>query len=270
MSNNYFKIVCYLGLSIFYTLVVESCKKKEQPSLSLNSENPCKSATEVTAEFTMGELTNGYSWGDTTITDTIFKDKNVHFVAQETDAEYTWYIGTEVLDTKEVTRFFSASFAGTDQTISLVVRKTPNTVCLPNDDGYDSVSKQLHVSNYRIEVGDSIYLGPIEGSYRVKMPHLQDSSEIFVNVSRGTMSSVFFNINNYDGQGSDCINQSRYNGSNYRQVYCKSGTSTNQCDYMRGSIHNVLNGQVEMKFTFGSNSPMSPNFYERIYYGRKL
>jgi hypothetical protein len=268
MKKKMLKIVLFTGLSLLFAYGVESCKKKEQPSLSLDSENPCKSATEVTAEFTMGELTSGLPSGDTTFTDTIFKDKNVHFVAQETDAEYTWYIGTEVLDTKEVTRYFDASYAGTDQTISLVVRKAPNTVCFPNDDGYDSVAKQLHVSNYRIEVGDSIYLGPIEGAYRVKMPHLQDSSDVFVNVSRGAMSSVFFNINNYDGQGADCINQSIYNGSNYRQVYCEYGTSTNQCDYMMGSIHNLLNGQTEMKFKFFDLNTNS--FYERVYYGRKL
>lgn len=270
MKNKYLKVLAFIVASTLFAYGVESCKKKEQPPLSSYSIDPCKNAHEVTAEFTMGELTSGLLSGDTTFTDTIFKEKNVHFVAQEENAEYTWYIGTEVLNTKTVTRYFDASFAGTDQTISLVVRKEPNTVCFPNDDGYDSVSKQLHVSNYRIEVGDSVYLGPIEGAYRVKMPHLQDSSDVYVNVSKGSMSSYFFNIYNYNGQGADCINQSRWDGANYRQVFCQSGTSTNQCDYMRGSVHNVLNGQVEMRFTFGSNSSTSPNFYERVYYGRKL
>ncbi|MFK8038830.1 MAG: hypothetical protein AB8B74_11105 [Crocinitomicaceae bacterium] len=35
---------------------------------------------------------------------------------------------------------------GEDIPISLVVKKAPNTICLPNDDDYHSITKVMHVS----------------------------------------------------------------------------------------------------------------------------
>lgn len=259
------KLFVYIAVLIFLV----ACKKEEQVSLCLDVTNPCAGAKEISAEFTIGELTSSIpSWSDTTFTDTIFKNKNVHFNALEEDADYTWYVGTEVLNEKSFTRYFDASLVGTTQTISLVVRKEPNSVCLPNDDGYDSISKTLYVSQYIIQDGDSVYLGSIEGGYRVYMEHISDSADVFVNVSRGAMSQLFFNIYNYDGYGSNCVNTTIYGGCNYREVFTKYSLNTYACDHLEGSVHNVLGGQVEMNFTFRDTS--INEFYERIYKGRKL
>ena len=263
------KIRYVIPALIIAVAVIISCKK-EQPAIPMVADDPCDCATEVSAEFTMGEI-SGIGFGaDTTFTDTIFHTKNLHFVAQEEDAQYTWYIGTEVLNTKEVTRYFGPTLAGTDHTISLVVRKTPNTNCFPQDDGYDSIYMPLHVSVYPIDVGDSIYLGTIEGTYRVKMPHLPDSADVTYNCSKGQVGIEMFNIYNYDGLGSNCLNQSEYSGGNYRMSTTRNGTSVSQCDYIRGYIHNRLDGIIEMNFSFGSNNPASSTYYERTYLGRKI
>ncbi|WP_258543529.1 hypothetical protein [Parvicella tangerina] len=248
-------------------LVLSSCGK-EQPPVMEEAEEPCDCATEVSAEFLMEELTTPIpSLTKYTETDTIFKGKNVRFTALEENAEYTWYLGAEVVTDQQITRYFDDVLAGTNHTISLAVQKTPNTNCLPNDDGYDSISKTLHVSNLPIYNSPDAILGPVEGDFRVKSAHLPDSFDIHIDVTY-QVGDVYFNIENYDGLGSNCIQQARPTGSNYRQMFGFYGVSTMQCDAMQGDVHIRMDGIVEMDFTFFN--PNDPNYVERQYLGRKL
>lgn len=253
------------SLLVFFLLL--ACGK-EQPPILEEAEGPCDCATEVSAEFLMEEMTEpNVNFAEYTNTDTIFKGKNVRFTALEEDAEYTWYLGTEVVTDQQVTRYFDDALAGTNHTISLVVRKTPNTNCLPNDDGYDSISKTLHVSNLPIYNSPDAILGPVEGDFRVKSAHLPDSFDIHIDVTY--ISGVsYFNIENYDGFGSDCIHQAEPKSSNYRQMFGFYGVGTLVCDAMKGDVHIRLDGIVEMNFTFFN--PNDPNYVSRQYLGRKL
>lgn len=261
----YYKILTYSVLSLF---MVFSCKK-DQPEMK-EAKDPCDCASEVSADFEIWEGSSQVPNPRQTLTDTVYKDKTVEFRALEEDAEYTWYIGTDIESGQITWKYFPDQWAGSTIPITLVVKKEPNKTCFPDDDGYDSITKTFHISDYWIVDGQDIDMGPIEGVYRVKSPHLSDSFDVEFYGDRNFQNENMFNIINYDGEGSSCINQARINGSNYRQVWTNNGTSTSQCDYIRGYIHNRLNGETEMKFTFGSNSPNSPNYYERTYLGRKL
>ncbi len=126
-------------------ILLVSCKKEVQPDMIALNEN-CNCAKEVSANFLIEEMTSPFSDARFTDADTIYKGKNVRFRALEDNAQYTWYIGNEVLNTQEVARFFNSSLGGQNITISLAIRKKPNSICLPNDDGYDSISKTFHVS----------------------------------------------------------------------------------------------------------------------------
>jgi len=249
-----------------------ACKKEqlEQPELAEFNRN-CSCAKEVSADFTMEEqTTSNPNFVKYTNTDTIFKNKNVRFTALENSADYTWYIGTEIISNKTVSRYFSDAWVGENIPVTLVVKKKPNLICLPNDDGYDSITKILHVSEFPFIVGSEVYLGSIEGVYRVKSAHLPDSFDIEFYVDIASPGFQYFNVINYDGVGSDCIHQARAGGGNYRQVWSTGGTSVTQCDYLRGSVHNRIDGITEIKFTFGAGSPTNANYYERTYLGRKL
>ena len=181
--------------------------------------NPCDGANEVNGNFIIEEMTTvNTNFALYTITDTIYKNKSVRFTALEDDAEYTWYIGTEVLHTKEVTRYFSDTWSGVNIPITLVTKKKSNKLCFPDDDGYDSITKFFHVSNLPIwNIPDAI-LGPVEGSFRMHSPHLPDSFDINIDVTflGGT---TYFNIENYDGLGSNCLQQARPKAYNYRQIF---------------------------------------------------
>jgi len=235
-----------------------------------NAKDPCDCASEVSADFEIWEGSSQVPNPRQTLTDTTYKDKTVEFRALEEDAEYTWYIGADVETGQITSKYFPDQWAGSDIPITLVVEKEPNNTCFPDDNGYDSITRTFHISDYWIVNGQDIDMGPIEGTYRVKSPHLPDSFEVEFYGNKNGLNQNIFNILNYDGEGSNCIDQARITGSNYRQVWTTNGTSTSQCNYIRGYIYNRMDGLTKMKFSFGSNNPESPNYIERIYLGRKL
>ncbi|MGM0479701.1 MAG: hypothetical protein ACQERC_10800 [Bacteroidota bacterium] len=255
----------------FLVLILYSCKK-EQPQLNNESKDPCDCANEVSADFEIWEGSSQVPNPRQTLTDTTYKDRTVEFRALEENAVYTWYIGADV-ETEQVTwKYFSDQWANQDIPITLVVEKEPNNVCFPEDDGYDSITKTFHISDYWQENTNDVDLGPIEGTYRVKSEHLSDSFDVEFYADKNFQGEIMFNIVNYNGEGSNCIDQARITGSNYRQVWTTNGTGSLVCDALRGYIHNRLDGVTEMHFSFGSTSPNDPDYdyYERTYLGRKL
>ena len=88
---------------IFLFLIVSSCKKKAQPEMSSLNEN-CDCANEVSAKFLMEELATPIEFSGfrkQTDTDTIYAGRNVRFYGLEANADYTWYIGSELLNERE-------------------------------------------------------------------------------------------------------------------------------------------------------------------------
>lgn len=180
-----------------------ACKKKVQPNLS---EQDCSCAKEISADFKMeerGKISGINIDNYLTETDTILKNKRVKFSALLQDAEYTWYIGSEIVHTKTLERYFNDTWAGQDISITLVVKKKTNRICFPNDDGYDSITKILHVSPFIEALTDDYVLGTIEGKYRFKSDHLPDSFDVkfFGSRNNSNFESVLLNLENYDGMG---------------------------------------------------------------------
>ncbi|MDD2982010.1 MAG: hypothetical protein PHQ74_01355 [Crocinitomicaceae bacterium] len=256
--KNYF----YMTIAL---LILASCKK-EQPQMSILNKG-CDCAKEVNADFLMEEMARppGSSSNKFTPTDTIFKNKNVQFRALEEDAEYTWYIGQEVLTTKEVIRYFNESLIGQSISISLVVKKKPNKICLPMDDGYDSITKTLTVSPYINDTGTDFDYGSIEASYRVKSDHLPDSFDIKIYLTRLNPVNTLLSIENYDGYGTACIGNQNVWRVNYRQIYFQNG---GMCDLINGDFHNRLDGVFEMNINFYYEG--HPDYKVRKYLGRRL
>jgi hypothetical protein len=173
--------ILFVSISIF----LASCKKEKQPELSPFNEG-CDCAKEVSADFIIEEF-----WGDIngwelrTETDTAYTNKNIYFSAKQDSAEYKWYLGTEILTEQVIGRFFPNTDTE-NQTIavSLVVKKKPNNICFPNDDGYDSIIKYLHFVKLPENTGAfQTYPLNMAGTYRVKMPHLADSHDISISCS---------------------------------------------------------------------------------------
>lgn len=258
---------------LLVTLLV-SCKKHEQPDLTPVNVD-CDCVTEVSADFEILELETLPQFDPVgTDSDTIFHEQNVIFRAKEENAEYTWYIGNEILDTKEVGRNFSSAWGEQDITVSLVVKKATNAICLPNDDGYDSISRTFHVQPYGSCDLISQYINDttlMEGTFRVKSAHLPDSFDItidYIDYVGGAYNEI--EIFNYDGLGSNVFDIPRCSPTlkTYRGLWIGNQGTFYSC--FAGSFLYSKNGLAD--FTVKKCELVNGNYLTTEYKltGRKL
>lgn len=229
-----FKIIATLAVVCVFILL--ACRKEEKPDINAAA-NPCECASEVSADFEIREaLNNGApSINMYTLTDDILGSKTAYFKAKIDDAEYTWYIGTDVETEREISRYFPEQWAGSNIPITLVVKKEPNTNCFPNDDGYDSITKIMRVH-------DQCDTNIMEGTFRVAEENSIDSFDIAFDfelayaapglLSNSNCSRLDFY--NYDGNGSNCVGYDNTMERNYRAfkraTFSNWGGSPTDCD----------------------------------------
>ncbi len=255
-----------LLLSILILLITISSCRKEQPEMNELNEN-CDCAKEVSADFYIKEV-GAPLWESDQLeseTDTIYHTRNVHFIAKEPNAEYTWYVGTEVIHEKEFFRHFGAQYQGQTFPFTLVVKKQPNKICLPNDDGYDSIVKYLTITN---DSGENFYSDPnyrLEGLFRMSNQGNLDSVDIQIGIyypgeqSPPGPAGQKMIINNFDGQHNNVYCTSDF-GLTYRQIfYSPSGYDTLR-------LFHSKEGVVELEMM---PIPTTTNPYY-FYKGRKL
>jgi len=232
--------------SILLTLLLAVACRKEKPAFDLSDKDPCSCASEVSAEFKIEELATHIPeviWDET---DTTNYNKTVRFTAKEEGAQYKWYIGNQIFTTRSVSRIFNEEWKQTDVPITLVVTKQPNLVCFPNDDGYDSVKKYFHVSQYPIIDLENFELyHPIEGTYRVWGPTVQDSIEVTFNarIFFTQASNRKFDIYNPDGSGAACVGDEDRNAPIEYIGFRRVGFGVSQVGF-GSSVCGALGGEI--------------------------
>ena len=139
------KHICLLLLVLAMGLGGQ-CKKKcyDPTNPQCEDYDPCYGKKKVSAQFTIHEAvanrSEEWKYYDT---DTIFTDA-AYFTALEDNAQYEWHIGADVLTTKKVTR--TQFPRGQTIPITLIVTKTPDKSCFPNDTGRDSITRFRRVN----------------------------------------------------------------------------------------------------------------------------
>jgi hypothetical protein len=273
--------------SILLTLLLALACRKEKPAFDLSDKDPCSCATEVSAEFDMYQSlidygNNNYSQYIDILTDTIFSGAT-GFIAKEENADsYKWYIGSQTFDTRQTGRAFPSDLGGQDIPITLVVRKTPNKTFYPDDDGYDSITKMLHISIYPIldepvvtptTYYRNVQFGSTEGTYRLKGDHLPDSIDMNINVCISNINLYYVEFMNIDGMGTNCNTSGRvFNNSMYRYINFGfgNGISTEFCRNWAGTIHNRIDGLAEISLQYREPTPDGTVRTWYYYKGRKL
>jgi hypothetical protein len=227
-------------------MYITACRKKQPQMTELNTN--CDCASEVSAEFLMEEFMTSTS-ELLSETDTMNRGNNILFTAMDSTADYIWYIGSEVIDEKTFTRSFDASLIGQTLPMHLVVKRTPNNICFPNDDGYDSITKYLTVIDPGNQYVDSTYR--IEGVFRMKDASMADSVDItldmdnsYVYPETGVNWGPVFVFKNMDGQGLEIPFRER--GNTYRQVWFKANGLGFSSDCYVRFIKSP--SRIEMKF----------------------
>ncbi|MDX2284412.1 MAG: hypothetical protein NW241_09630 [Bacteroidia bacterium] len=108
--------------------------------------DPCTAETPVSADFRIIE--NG-SWGSLQLFDTVYYDtvRSTNLISEalhvHDDWTYTWYIGSETYEGALCGLDYSPAPKGIPVGITLVVEGPPNTACFPDDDGRDTMTRQV-------------------------------------------------------------------------------------------------------------------------------
>lgn len=145
----------YLFLLTVAIFFIGSCKDDD---INLD---PCEleGVVPVSAAFT---TSNETGWQDSTrrfVADTFLNYSIIIFTAEQEAASYQWKVGSDprVFDSKEFTLTFTGIIGTID--VQLIIENTPNLDCFPNDDGRDTLNKQIHL----VEKMDSPMLGIYKG-----------------------------------------------------------------------------------------------------------
>ena len=232
------KIITFCALS----LLVFSCKK-EQPVMNPLNQG-CDCAKEVSADFLMEEMATPIDWPyepHLTDSDTVYANTNIHFYAKEAGAEYTWVIGAEEVHEREFYRYFSTALIGQTLEMKLIVSKSPNLICLPNDDGKDTLTRYLTIVAREAD----FFSTPnprFEGVFRLKDDNMVDSVDVTVEIlGTSDLEPDKIRITNYDGLGTvkDFFVDG---GNNYRQSWF-----TAACYGKIGSLIHDINNQVRLE-----------------------
>jgi len=262
-------LLSQVSLSLVFILLVSSCCK--EPVIPPFPENPCAGKKPVTADFKILEVLGPTQFLSAfkTETDNIIYNKNVIFEAVEEGAQYTWYIGEEVLNTKSFGRFFNTDWTGQTIPVTLVVEKEPNLTCFPSDPGRDSVTKFMQV------FGACDYDNmPMNGTFRIAREMQTDSFDFSIQLYNNQhfqfTGCYTIDLLNVDGQGTDCISGTNMNiyTVHRNNRFLKKDWGPDLCFGfdMEAQLH--LNGIFEL--TFKHYAGMFPNYETRKFWGRKL
>lgn len=267
---------------LFFALVFLTSCHKDQAILP-NGLADCGCAEETSADFKVIEsAVDVADYGlFSTETDTAYTNRNIYFIASQKDVEYKWYIGVEILTDSVVSRYFPNS-AVENQTIpiTLVVKKKPNKICFPNDDGYDSIVKYIHFVKFPENTG-AFQPFPLNmvGTYRVKMPHLPDSQDITLTcVMDEYDDNKILGISNYDGFGNDITVPTPFPSQgfklyyrNYAEIQLGQAPYASLGNYFFGKLRRKVNTNIfEFDISLGGSNPSNPNYVKRKYLGRKI
>ena len=264
-----------LSLLALLLLVVWACRK-EKPGFDLSDKDPCSCASEVSAEFVIEELATTIPETVWVETDTVFQGASVRFRAKEDNANYTWYIGSQVFNTRSVVRNFGWEWYDVNIPITLVVTKEPNSICFPADDGHDSIVKTFHIFEVQQALSEDETEWsnwPTTGTYRMISPEHQDSFDMKIRVFRGLIAwdTKFVTLENWDGYGNDCISPHKTLwGASYRYIGFKENQNS-PCLSLTGYMIRDIDGTARLNMRslfFNNQDELVEKTYN--YTGRKL
>lgn len=171
-----------LFLSSLFCLLFYGCCKDEEP---------CKSVSEVKANFKAKTVSNYADWMYPYLKEKDWYYQNASFGAQfvlDSTIQWDsleWHIGNEVIYNQPTV--YRGEFPDNQKiSITLIVKRKPNLQCHPNDNGIDTLTK-----NYVFLRQDQDYKKRFLGRYKgvfIDYPALKDSFEfeIMDSVSTGT------------------------------------------------------------------------------------
>jgi hypothetical protein len=148
-------------LAILLTLGCNRCKDEcdDPTDPACPNYDPCLSQTEVMAQIEIAEQAGIGPYHDIFETaDIVMDKKNIRFRCPIEADSYTWHLGSEVIHAREFMRYFNG-YAGQNIEVTLIIEKTPNLDCFPNDDGIDTLTKTFSITDACNPLIEGVYRG---------------------------------------------------------------------------------------------------------------
>lgn len=263
--------------SYFYLLLllfsIQNCKKdcndncNDPNNPNCGNYNPCLSVKPVSADFIMGAMVSSNfkikEYNLPYIEDSIFsqggdlKDLFLYFKANETGAKYKWLLGAEVITDSVFVRDFRGVPEG-EYSITLIIEKKPNTICFPNDDGKDTLTKSFWIL--------PVYQTPIVGKYKVLFEGFTDSSIVQIkpwkskdnikwpvldSISKNHLSFINFDNSMDTIESYKIISRSLWTGSNIYFVLDETPeTNATWFTTSNGNIRILNNNQIIGSYSY--------------------
>jgi len=141
-------------------VVLASCRRDSEP-------NPCQALKPTSAAFRMEEKVGYQDQARRFEVDTIAADRStpIFFTAEDSLATYEWKVGQDPTIHRERSFYLTFEQAYGRVPVQLIVRKPPNKGCFPQDDGVDTLVRDLYV----VPLEQAPIVGEYEG-YNVSDP----------------------------------------------------------------------------------------------------
>jgi hypothetical protein len=258
-------------------LVVLACKKIEQPEMANN--NNCDCLNEVSAEFKVGQMFQdkfveldtihmylGYYNGFPELLTNCF----VNFSAKiENAISYEWQVGNNSI--VQTDKDFGLFFSDTIGTIPvrLIVHSKTNKICFPDDDGIDTVVKNITI----MTMPNPPLFGKYKG-YHLDSPNEELVIEIDTAMIFENPNYTFLSIrnlpegNHFDGLG-------EYNTISFLGIIPYGGED-GFFQYIGDTatgFYDKLSNTIEIKYSFkyiNSNGNVEYQKLNRTFIGKKL
>jgi hypothetical protein len=126
--------------------------------------DPCSGLSPVSADFTISARASSAGAGYHKIIEIdgkVYSNKLVILHALEEGASYKWVLGLDTIYDQSYEFTFPDNFIGQTIPIKLIVTKTPNSACFPQDNGMDTLIQYMQV----IDGCDASYQGVYYGAW---------------------------------------------------------------------------------------------------------
>ncbi len=213
-------------------LFLGGCSKNESP-------NPCLKLAPTSAAFTMQEFFPAASTWKYYDTDTS-ANLDVLFTANDSLADsYEWHIGAGLYTERSKWLSFPSHLIGTSIPITLILKKKPNAVCFPQDDGIDTLTRKL----YFIDHCNSLVQGDFLGS---NITSKSDTFTVSIKLCQATSlqdNDLIYVSNLYRG----CAAYNNVNAIGYRQII--PGTYDSNCQGADG-LFKIASGKDSISIDY--------------------
>lgn len=258
--------ILYTLLSIGLLLFISSCGCDDPTDPDCNNYDPCWETTEpVTASFTMSEQ---YWYANAVKEMFVQKDVDtamrnaIEFEAPEGFDKYTWLIGAETIQDRIFSR--GGFPQGQSTPITLIVEKTPNRRCFPDDDGIDTLTRYLYITENHI--CSTLIRGKFEG-YFEHQPNTKRTVEFKICEDRPRTNWVMFAYGLTDDCDSVGIDELIFR---YKEINFWGGGWSPDCGLPFGSarLADNDNDAITIEYIYDDYEPLAGE--TRKFEGRRI